>query len=146
MALVEVDACIYDELQLARSFGFESLDPVGREAFVNHMHINGEGRHGIADRIIESWAAEMRSRWPGQTFRIYKDSPPDEVIIRFHRVRPGISNWCEEGVEIIMVDATEPPCAIACPACGGRLVEVKAKLVCSRCRAICETCCEGGRG
>ncbi|MEX1096894.1 MAG: hypothetical protein WED34_12680 [Planctomycetales bacterium] len=33
----------------------------------------------------------------------------------------------------------------ACPVCGGRLVEIKHKLVCSRCRTICETCCDGGR-
>ena len=39
------------------------------------------------------------------------------------------------------------PCAMpACPVCGGELVEIKQKLQCSRCRAICETCCEGGRG
>jgi hypothetical protein len=30
-----------------------------------------------------------------------------------------------------------------CPACGGRLVAVKAKLVCERCRRIAEGCCEG---
>lgn len=34
----------------------------------------------------------------------------------------------------------------ACPVCGGELVEIKQKLQCSRCRTICETCCEGGRG
>ncbi len=34
----------------------------------------------------------------------------------------------------------------ACPVCGGKLVEIRGKLVCSRCRTICETCCEGGRG
>jgi hypothetical protein len=34
----------------------------------------------------------------------------------------------------------------ACPLCGGPLVEVKQKLQCANCRAICETCCEGGRG
>jgi hypothetical protein len=34
----------------------------------------------------------------------------------------------------------------SCPACGGRLIEIRAKLVCSRCRTICETCCEGGPG
>jgi hypothetical protein len=34
----------------------------------------------------------------------------------------------------------------ACPVCGGMLVEIKQKLQCSRCRTICETCCEGGRG
>ncbi|RUL88245.1 hypothetical protein [Tautonia sociabilis] len=44
---------------------------------------------------------------------------------------------------------TEAPpasCLPACPACGGTLIEVKMKLVCSRCRTICETCCEGGPG
>ena len=32
----------------------------------------------------------------------------------------------------------------ACPVCGGHLVEIRGKLVCSRCHTICETCCEGG--
>ncbi|MGH7127844.1 MAG: hypothetical protein ACREIV_04710 [Planctomycetaceae bacterium] len=39
-----------------------------------------------------------------------------------------------------------PPPRPACPVCGGRLVEIRQKLVCDRCHAICETCCEGGRG
>jgi len=34
----------------------------------------------------------------------------------------------------------------ACPVCGGSLIEQRGKLICSRCRTICETCCEGGRG
>lgn len=34
----------------------------------------------------------------------------------------------------------------ACPACGGQLIEIRAKLQCSRCHTICETCCEGARG
>lgn len=34
----------------------------------------------------------------------------------------------------------------ACPACGGALVEIRAKLICTRCRTICEICCEGGPG
>jgi hypothetical protein len=33
-----------------------------------------------------------------------------------------------------------------CPVCGGNLIEIRAKLQCSRCHTICETCCEGGRG
>ena len=37
-------------------------------------------------------------------------------------------------------------CPPACPVCGGRLVEQRGKLVCSRCHTICETCCEGGQG
>lgn len=31
----------------------------------------------------------------------------------------------------------------ACPVCGGRLVQIKAKVVCERCRRIAEGCCEG---
>ncbi len=31
----------------------------------------------------------------------------------------------------------------ACPVCGGHLVEIRAKLECSRCHTIYETCCEG---
>jgi hypothetical protein len=34
----------------------------------------------------------------------------------------------------------------ACPVCSGPLIEIRGKLQCSRCRTICETCCEGGRG
>jgi hypothetical protein len=36
--------------------------------------------------------------------------------------------------------------APACPVCGAPLMEIKHKLQCTRCRTICETCCEGGRG
>jgi hypothetical protein len=36
--------------------------------------------------------------------------------------------------------------APSCPVCGGRLIEIRAKLQCSTCGRICETCCEGGRG
>ncbi len=41
---------------------------------------------------------------------------------------------------------TAGPIRPACPACGGPLMEVRAKLQCARCHTICETCCEGGRG
>ena len=34
----------------------------------------------------------------------------------------------------------------ACPICGAGLIEIRQKLHCSACHAICETCCEGGRG
>ncbi|MCA9164997.1 MAG: hypothetical protein R3C99_02395 [Pirellulaceae bacterium] len=33
-----------------------------------------------------------------------------------------------------------------CPVCRGSLIEIRGKLVCSRCHTICETCCEGGPG
>ena len=40
----------------------------------------------------------------------------------------------------------QPPGPHACPVCGGRLIEQRGKLICGRCRTVCETCCEGGRG
>lgn len=33
----------------------------------------------------------------------------------------------------------------ACPVCGGTVTEIRAKLVCTNCHTICETCCDGGR-
>ena len=33
----------------------------------------------------------------------------------------------------------------ACPVCDGPVVERRSKLVCDRCHAIVETCCDGGR-
>ena len=44
---------------------------------------------------------------------------------------------------------TEKPaetCRPGCPVCGGTLEHVKQKTICTRCRSIVETCCEGGRG
>ncbi len=41
---------------------------------------------------------------------------------------------------------SEKQCQPACPACGGSLIEIRAKLQCTKCHTICETCCEGGRG
>jgi len=43
-------------------------------------------------------------------------------------------------------EQTRESCPPSCPVCGGRLIEQRGKLVCSRCHTICETCCEGGRG
>lgn len=43
-------------------------------------------------------------------------------------------------------DQTTCPTRPACPVCGGELIEIRAKLQCSRCHTICETCCEGGPG
>lgn len=41
---------------------------------------------------------------------------------------------------------SECPSKPSCPVCGGPLMEIRAKLQCARCKTICETCCEGGRG
>ena len=105
MALVEVDGCIFDEQQLGLAHGFESLDPVAREAFVNHLHISGDDRLVIADRIVRFWTVEMQFRWPGRAFRIYMQFEPSEVFIRFHTVRPGLPHWCDSGLDIIEINA-----------------------------------------
>ncbi|RLS33902.1 MAG: hypothetical protein DWH79_06175 [Planctomycetota bacterium] len=43
-------------------------------------------------------------------------------------------------------DRQDDAAPAACPVCGGRLIEIRAKFHCERCHRICETCCEGGRG
>jgi hypothetical protein len=40
---------------------------------------------------------------------------------------------------------TGAACREACPVCDGRVVPMRGKLVCERCRAIVETCCDGGK-
>jgi hypothetical protein len=42
--------------------------------------------------------------------------------------------------------ARSTACEPRCPMCGGRLIDIRAKLVCAQCHRICETCCEGDRG
>jgi len=101
--LIEVHGCIFDADLLAQSHGFESLDAVGRETFVNHLHLTGENRVDAAERVIKAWKEEMAARWPAREFRIYRQFETGEVTIRFHAVRPGMANWCEEGVEISVV-------------------------------------------
>lgn len=44
------------------------------------------------------------------------------------------------------INPSTPESRPGCPVCGGKLIEIRAKLQCSRCHTICETCCEGGRG
>ena len=106
-ALVEIGECVFDQRQYESSHGFESLDPIAQEAFVNHMHLDGETAVSDADRIVECWASEMRARWPNEIFRIYRHVESSEITIRFHKVRPGLANWCDQvveiGVEIITV-------------------------------------------
>jgi hypothetical protein len=99
-ALIEIGECVFDQRQYDSSHGFESLDLIAQEAFVNHMHLAGETAAIEADRIIECWASEMRARWPNETFRIYRHAESSEITIRFHKVRPGLANWCDTGVDI----------------------------------------------
>ncbi|MBI1900702.1 MAG: hypothetical protein HYS13_06280 [Planctomycetia bacterium] len=42
-------------------------------------------------------------------------------------------------------EPTPPDIRAICPVCGAKLVQIQAKLVCSKCHTICETCCEGER-
>ncbi|HEY2784812.1 MAG TPA: hypothetical protein VGJ05_07540 [Fimbriiglobus sp.] len=113
MSLVEIDGCVYDAEQLGRSRGYESLDPIGREAFVNHLHLSGDGREAAAEHVIRAWAAEMRARWADRRFRIYRQSEACEVTIRFHMVRLGVPDWCEGGIEVIVVGNSDAESGVA---------------------------------
>jgi hypothetical protein len=48
------------------------------------------------------------------------------------------------GNEAEVSSSVESPPRPGCPVCGGHLIEIRGKLQCERCRAIVETCCEGG--
>ena len=103
MLLVELEGCVFDADQLRGAHGYVGLDPVAQEAFVNHIHISGPGRSARATALIESWASQLRARWPGASFRIYREVTRNEITVRFHRLRAESPNWAEEGVEIIEV-------------------------------------------
>lgn len=94
---------MFDGDQLALSHGHDHLDAVAREAFVNHVHFTGPERRSEANRLVDSWRSQLNSGWPGATFRIYWVTTPGEVTVRFHRVREGLPNWADEGVEVIEV-------------------------------------------
>ncbi len=107
MALIEIGGCVFDRKQFGLSHGFEALDPVGQEAFVNHLHLAGDDAEAEANRIIELWITEMRSGWPTRTFRIYRQIEDSETTIRFHLVRAEVLNWCDQGIEIITVSSED---------------------------------------
>lgn len=101
--LIERNGCIFDAEQLTQSHGYERLDPVGQEAFVNHIHLDGSDREKLAARIVTEWETEMRAKWPGATFRIYVHRDARKVTIRFHRHRAEIPDWSSEEATITVV-------------------------------------------
>ena len=103
--LIEKDGCVFDEEQFELSHGYENLDQIGKEAFINHFHLDGPGRLEESEEIIQKWSKEMKEKWPGKIFKIYRQIESDEITIRFHLVRENQSNWCDSGVEIIEIQA-----------------------------------------
>jgi hypothetical protein len=101
--LIEIDGCVFDGDELQHSHGFEELDPVGRESFVNHIHLQGPDSMRWAEAIVAAWSRELRNGWPHCRFRIYLDKRRGETTIRFHMLRDGIPNWAETGAEVIEV-------------------------------------------
>lgn len=101
--LIEIDGCVFDRDELQHSHGFAELDPVGRESFVNHIHLQGPDSVRQAEAIVSAWSRELRDRWPRCRFRVYLDKGSGETTIHFHMVRDGIANWAESGAEIIEV-------------------------------------------
>ncbi len=55
-------------------------------------------------------------------------------------------NNSRENTDDAKTKKSEKSCQPACPVCGGTLIDIRAKLQCSKCHRICESCCEGGRG
>jgi hypothetical protein len=62
--------------------------------------------------------------------------PPTEVLAPGAGPFPNADPW---------EDTDEVLCPPGGPVCGGPLLEIRAKLHCTRCHALRETCCDGGR-
>jgi hypothetical protein len=101
--LIERNGCIFDKDQVAHSFGYEGLDPVGQEAFVNHVHFDEPDRKKRIETLISSWEAEMKAKWPGKVFHIYVQEEPDEITARFHMVRTNFPNWLDGELEGMVI-------------------------------------------
>ena len=97
--LIEKDRCIFEESQIELSHGYEGFDEIAKEAFVNHIHIDSDDREPVSNKIIKSWSNEMKAKWPGKIFRIYRQIEEDKITIRFHFVKNGQPNWCDSGTE-----------------------------------------------
>jgi transposase len=59
---------------------------------------------------------------------------------------PSTSNPPAQPNQIPSPSTESLPGSPVCQLCGGKLIEIRAKLLCERCHTIWETCCEGGRG
>ncbi len=55
-------------------------------------------------------------------------------------------NNTSENTDDAKAKKSKKSCQPACPVCGGILIDIRAKLQCTKCHRICESCCEGGRG
>lgn len=101
--LIERNGCFFDEAELENSHGYERLDPVGQEAFVNHIHLDGPDREISAMNVIDAWKVEMRAKWPNAVFKIYLHRKDEELIVRFHRHRSGIPDWADGGSDLLII-------------------------------------------
>lgn len=85
------------------SHGYENLDAVGIESFINHMHLWGKNRNKQCQEIIQDWIFQFISKWPQETFRIYRHFDKNEITIRFHAQRTTCPNWSEDTNGLIIV-------------------------------------------
>ncbi len=122
LALIDIGLPGLDGLSVAR----EVRDKLGKRICL--IAITGYGQP--EDRV--------RSYDAGFDFHLVK--PVDLEVLQ--KVMVAGNDELREGKAFDHRESARP----SCPVCGGRLVEIRGKLQCSTCRAICETCCEGGRG
>lgn len=101
--LIERNGCFFDESELKNSHGYERLDPVGQETFVNHIHLDGPDRETSAMNIISGWKVEMKDKWPNVVFKIYLHRQNNEIIVRFHRHRSDIPDWADSGPDLSII-------------------------------------------
>jgi len=104
--LAKLNGCIFLKEEIEQSHGYENLDAIGQEAFVNHIHIEGIDHESKAEKWVQDVTDALKQDCPGLLFRIYRQTDSQESTVRFHKFRDSQPNWCEddlEGIEIIEV-------------------------------------------
>jgi uroporphyrinogen-III synthase len=91
---VERDGCLLLASQAAHSFGGDSKDPIGYEAFVNHIHVADFPQAWLfANKLVERLNLSCSG---GCTLIVSFDGK--DATVRFHRTRSG-QPWLLEDVE-----------------------------------------------
>jgi len=77
-------------------------DKTAIESLENHIHISEKlgirtcfKLFLVAKKIGEVWAEKLKMEFPSRNFRIYLNYS-DDIILRFHQVHEGESNWLNE--------------------------------------------------
>lgn len=107
----EANGCVFiaDQYALGHSNQEAFEDETTFEAFVNHVHLNGDELDEnlqpldiltLALTMGEKWQSKLQKDFPNEKFLIILGFDEGEAILRFHKVRQSQSAWINiEGIE-----------------------------------------------